>query len=935
MWSQDPALSAPLVPSVTVTQGSSVDTGTIRLIEKADHIKGTVRDSSGKGIDGTEVNAWMPSGSGYSSAKTDAAGSFDLLVTPGEWEVNVHPDPSSNYYTSEPPHRISVTASIISTAHFTLYVADAGISGTVVDAAGAVLSNLYGFINLSQSFTDRYGGLGGPIERGTFSFKAPAGTYSLFLFLPPESSYTAGDPQTVLLKSGETATAKVTVSKNTASITGTLADEAGTVIKGVEARVFATSGNGAWQEARLDTAMGSYTLRVAAGTWYLGYDIDPKFNYFSRQEPNIQVEVKEGATVTQNLVVKKAGSVIKGQVTDPAGKGVFHAFVGVSKTSFSGAITSGEFRDPMVASTETDTDGMYRIAIPAGSYFVKTFVSPDRGFINSKEAAVSIAEGETKILDLQLRKADLAITGMVLRDGVPAPDMFVWGWSQEGGYQESFSRMDGSFRLNVTQANKWTIAAAGEINNVFYKANEVAVDVGAVDVVRDISLIKQGELPKTVVQTSEATKPTVVEVKGGATVVVSANAIASSGSISIQATPDTRAPSQGEVKVVGIAYDLSARDGTGQEVTAFKADVTVSLPYMNEDLRALGMNEDNLVLSFWDEAAGTWKTLENSVVNKEKKLVTATVDHFTRFAIVAAADITPPSAPTSLAAASLAAGGIQLTWTNPPADFHHAKVYRSLAAAELGALRAVEVLTNTFTDALDLVAGTTYFYTVRAVDTVGNESGNTGGVSMVAAASSQAQAPSTVAALPPGQVSGARIDRDLTVGSSGPDVTILQQLLVIEGVYPEARITGFFGPLTRQAVIRFQEKYRAEILSPSGLQAGTGFVGPATRAKINQLLGTVGIVPPASLSRGALEITRGLTMGSRGDDVSQLQRLLVQEGVYTEGKITGYFGVLTKAAVIRFQEKYASEILVPAGLQAGTGFVGSATRAKINSLQGM
>ena len=37
-------------------------------------------------------------------------------------------------------------------------------------------------------------------------------------------------------------------------------------------------------------------------------------------------------------------------------------------------------------------------------------------------------------------------------------------------------------------------------------------------------------------------------------------------------------------------------------------------------------------------------------------------------------------------------------------------------------------------------------------------------------------------------------------------------------------------------------------------------------------------------------------------------------------------------AVKRFQEKYASEILVPADLTKGNGFVGSGTRKKINSL---
>jgi peptidoglycan hydrolase-like protein with peptidoglycan-binding domain len=72
---------------------------------------------------------------------------------------------------------------------------------------------------------------------------------------------------------------------------------------------------------------------------------------------------------------------------------------------------------------------------------------------------------------------------------------------------------------------------------------------------------------------------------------------------------------------------------------------------------------------------------------------------------------------------------------------------------------------------------------------------------------------------------------------SGEDVRALQEILLAEEVYPEAMITGYFGSLTRLAAIRFQEKYANEILVPAGLDRGTGFVGPGTRAKLESLGG--------------------------------------------------------------------------------------------------
>lgn len=77
--------------------------------------------------------------------------------------------------------------------------------------------------------------------------------------------------------------------------------------------------------------------------------------------------------------------------------------------------------------------------------------------------------------------------------------------------------------------------------------------------------------------------------------------------------------------------------------------------------------------------------------------------------------------------------------------------------------------------------------------------------------------------------------------SNNNNVKCLQQFLKDQGVgiYPEGFITGYFGNLTRAAVIRFQEKFALEVLTPLGLASGTGYVGPNTRSKINQINGSI------------------------------------------------------------------------------------------------
>ena len=55
-------------------------------------------------------------------------------------------------------------------------------------------------------------------------------------------------------------------------------------------------------------------------------------------------------------------------------------------------------------------------------------------------------------------------------------------------------------------------------------------------------------------------------------------------------------------------------------------------------------------------------------------------------------------------------------------------------------------------------------------------------------------------------------------------------------IYPEGLTTGYFGPATSKAVVRFQEKYSEEILAPLGQTKGTGHVFEYTRNKLNNLL---------------------------------------------------------------------------------------------------
>ena len=89
----------------------------------------------------------------------------------------------------------------------------------------------------------------------------------------------------------------------------------------------------------------------------------------------------------------------------------------------------------------------------------------------------------------------------------------------------------------------------------------------------------------------------------------------------------------------------------------------------------------------------------------------------------------------------------------------------------------------------------------------------------------------------------ADFNRNLKLGDSGEDVRKLQQVLnqnpltrvAVGGPGSPGLETSYFGPRTYEAVVRFQDIYRTEVLTPAGLFLATGYVGPFSRAKLNEV----------------------------------------------------------------------------------------------------
>ncbi len=99
------------------------------------------------------------------------------------------------------------------------------------------------------------------------------------------------------------------------------------------------------------------------------------------------------------------------------------------------------------------------------------------------------------------------------------------------------------------------------------------------------------------------------------------------------------------------------------------------------------------------------------------------------------------------------------------------------------------------------------------------------------------------------------------------------------------------------------------------------------------------VTPLRSVPISKYKFLRNLKLGMIGEDIKEFQKYLnnngfvvATNGAGSPGNETTKFGALTFQAVVKFQEFYKDEILIPAGVPSGkgTGYIGPFTRAHIN-----
>lgn len=644
----------PEIPQVTVSAGETKNIGNITLEAKTSIISGQVTDTNGMPLANKMVNAFKSSGIGWSNAQTDESGNYSIYVNSGSWFVDVLPGTevpggmTSQYVKTQAPQKIIISENQTrSNINFQLTLADATITGTVVDTDGNVLSsiNTFAYANDVNRTVDTHGqmmgfsDLGSQVSNGIFTLHVPAGTYQIGVTMPPGSNYTPSTNTTYTVTTGQNYSgASITLLPNDAAITGSLKDSSGNILSRISGQIFADNGQGAHQMAQIEN--GTYSLSVAAGNWRLGTMINPGSGYVAGKLNSSSIVVAANSTVTNDITLLKVDSVINVNVVDPNGQPLRSAWVSANNELAGRQISaeqSGMFGAMFNQGSATDANGSASIRVPAGSYFVTATLPADQGYIFPAAQQITVSAATPGTAQLQFRQSDGTISGTVSRDN-SASAAYVSAWSEDGAFSE-VSTSDGHYSLNVMKDQTWHVSAAFETSASFYQSSEYSVVVPASGTASQNLDLILSDITVSPPETSnfDSTKSKIMTLVDGTTIEMPAYSLALNGNVTVTATPKGQGvPRTASAKPIALAYDLEVKDANGRAISTFQSDVTITLKYTSKQLSDLGITADQISPMYYDITTGTWKTVNNIVLDTVNKKISFTTSHFTNFAITTA-----------------------------------------------------------------------------------------------------------------------------------------------------------------------------------------------------------------------------------------------------------------------------------------------------------
>lgn len=678
---EDPILSrfytAPI--GVSIADNQTRDLGTITVQQKTSVITGKVALENGTGVSGVRINAWVMNGGGWGNTTSGADGTFSLYVSPGDWQVNVDNGSQASNYIPMDNRGVPVTVAANQTVNAgTIFVklADATLNVKLVDVNGNAISNMFGYAYARKKGAGFGPGaeFGNGINQGSATIRLIGGaTFVLGANMPQDAGvgYSLKEEVEVVVGVGETKTVKLTLVANDSVISGFVKDQNGQLVKNLDAEVFVNDESWQWRGTRLQPD-GSFTISVRGGKKYMaGVNVRGAAGYVaSHPRPEDAFEVPANTTFTKVITLLKADSVISGVVLKPDGTPMAHAWVNANNFRSLESKIKGDVAGAQVVDTGTETNasGQFQIAVLAGKYDIHAGMPPEfsGNYMPPKEVSVDVAPTAPATgVVLQFREADATAAVTVLLPDGTKPDMgFCHAWSEQGGF--SGKEVFGGVSNVPLTTGSWFIGcdSYNPKTDKFYRSDETQVSVTKGKTAALTVKMEEGlfNIPKGVTETFDATTQKVITMPDGTVVTIPANALATSGNVTLIATPDVNLFHTRDTKPINFAWNFEALDSNNALVTTFNSNVTICIPYDIEYLNKIGVDENTIIAKYYNSTSGTWQLPEGTTQDFTNHRVCFSVSHFTNFALATGSRVSASAGgPQYIVASPASLGGPQVT----------------------------------------------------------------------------------------------------------------------------------------------------------------------------------------------------------------------------------------------------------------------------------
>lgn len=626
----------------TITIAAGENTLDFTVEELTATVQFTVTSTAGEALKDVNVNAWTQNH--WSGTETDENGQAAVYVQSDTWyDVGVWHD---TYIAAEPSQRVKVAANDSAAVTFSMQLPNATIAATIMNSDGSVPDALNGWFDCntedySQHFgTDLDNGtveLGVIVDEDTGEFEGQCSAWFSDEFTG------AVTPQEVTVAAGETAELEFTLQPLDATVKAVVKNFA----TGKKIDANPSINVNLWNEA---DDMGHWAqlennpveIQVVSNKSYSGGIWSDDQRYIPLWSMNSDVvKVPAGETETLVFNVLEQDSTLQINAKDPDGDPVEYGWAwcgnweevdfAVDTLTTNTVINSGAQIQNGVAEVPLVAGHSYRCGVGAGEEFVED------GWLSPPEQAVDYTSKKSELspLTFKFNEADATLTGSVSAAS-DLDSVWCWAWS-EGGSSWTEADPGEDFRLNLSTKNgDWVAGCDGVSGEKWYVTEqpyEFSPQKGNNKHNFTVEERAAWQVYEAVSETFDATENKVITYGDGTRLTIPAGTLASSGDVTVRATPETNIIRTDDHPLM-VPLDWEALDSNGNLIETFPGGtVTIEIPYTDEALAELGIEEDSLIGKYWDELSGTWKQPDNVAIDKANNVVTVTTDHFTQYGV--------------------------------------------------------------------------------------------------------------------------------------------------------------------------------------------------------------------------------------------------------------------------------------------------------------